>query len=187
MARRDKYPPISACWAPASPASRRRWKPPGSAARSHWWTDFPRSAGRRSTRSSVLSAACSPTALTDISLTDGIADDILRDLGAQGALHYRRGGGPSNTTVVMYDEVALSRWIEEAIRQAGITVLRSAPSCAAWRVTAAGCARSSLPPATATSLYSAAGFVDATGDAALTWQAGFSCASMPAARIYGTQ
>ena len=55
-------------------------------------------------------------------LTHGIADDILRDLGAQAALHYRRGG-PSNTTVVMYDEVALSRWIEEAVRNAGITVL----------------------------------------------------------------
>ena len=41
-------------------------------------------------------------------LTHGIADDILRELGAQGALHYRRGG-PSNTTVVMYDEVALDR------------------------------------------------------------------------------
>src|SRR5436853_2438844 len=31
--------------------------------------------------------------------THGIADDILRDLGAQGVLHYRREG-PSNTTVV---------------------------------------------------------------------------------------
>src|SRR3982074_3951935 len=55
-------------------------------------------------------------------LTHGIADDILRELGAQDALHYRRGG-PSNTTVVMYDEIALSRWIEEAVRKADITVL----------------------------------------------------------------
>src|SRR5438094_1215582 len=52
-------------------------------------------------------------------LTHGIADDILRDLGAQGALHYRHG---PMTTVVMYDEVALARWIEEAVRKAGITV-----------------------------------------------------------------
>src|SRR3954466_15429173 len=57
--------------------------------------------------------------------THGIADDILRELGAQGALHYRRGG-PSNTTVVMYDEIALSRWIEEAVRKADITVLLGA-------------------------------------------------------------
>ena len=48
-------------------------------------------------------------------LTHGIADGILRDLGAQGALSYRHGG-PSNTTVVMYDEVALARWIEERVR-----------------------------------------------------------------------
>ena len=58
-------------------------------------------------------------------LTHGIADDILRELGAQGALHYRRGG-PSNTTVVMYDEVALSRWVEEAVRKAEVTVLLGA-------------------------------------------------------------
>src|SRR5205085_10137503 len=58
-------------------------------------------------------------------LTRGIADDILRDLGGQGALHYRRGG-PSNTTVVMYDEVALSRWVEEAIRKTAVTVLLGA-------------------------------------------------------------
>src|SRR5262252_3243953 len=58
-------------------------------------------------------------------LTHGIADDILHDLGAQGALHYRRGG-PSNTTVVMYDEVALSRWVEEAVRKAEVTVLTGA-------------------------------------------------------------
>src|SRR5258707_15212054 len=52
-------------------------------------------------------------------LTHGIADDILRELGAQDALHYRRGG-PSNTTVGMYDEIALSRWIGEAGRKADI-------------------------------------------------------------------
>ena len=53
-------------------------------------------------------------------LTHGIADDILRDLGAQDALHYRRGG-PSNTIVVMYDEVALSHSNDDAKRNAAIT------------------------------------------------------------------
>src|SRR5262249_24751767 len=51
-------------------------------------------------------------------LTHGIADDILRELGAQGALYYRRGG-PSNTTGGVYDAIALSRWIEGAIRPSG--------------------------------------------------------------------
>src|SRR5947199_3629171 len=55
----------------------------------------------------------------------GIADGILHNLGAHGALHYRHGG-PSNTIVVQYDEVALARWIEEAVRKSGITVLLGA-------------------------------------------------------------
>src|SRR5262249_47801923 len=118
-------------------------------------------------------------------LTHGIADDILRELGAQGALYYRRGG-PSNTTVVMYDDVALSRFIEEAIRNAGITVwlgaiLRS--------VTRDGGRVRTLDLATRYGgvTLTATGFVDATGDAALTWQAGFSCREHAAGPIYGTQ
>src|SRR5215212_7589789 len=58
-------------------------------------------------------------------LTHSVADGILRDLGAQGALHYRHGG-PSNTLVVQYDEVALARWIERKVQAAGITVLLGA-------------------------------------------------------------
>ena len=51
--------------------------------------------------------------------THGIADEIIRDLcEGSGALYYRHG---PLTTVVYYDEVALGRWIEEAIREAGIT------------------------------------------------------------------
>ena len=117
--------PISACWAPASPEFPPRSKRRVSAARSRWWTAFRRSADRRSIPSSARSAGCSPTGTHGAQLTHGIADDILRELGAQGALHYRRGG-PSNTTVVMYDEIALSRWIEETIRKADITVLLGA-------------------------------------------------------------
>ena len=118
-------------------------------------------------------------------LTHGIADDILRDLGAQGALHYRRGG-PSNTTVVMYDEIALSRWIEEAIRKADITVLLGA-MLRGVGATAAACASSNSRRATATSQLAATGFVDATGDAALTWQAGFACREPADGPVYGTQ
>jgi flavin-dependent dehydrogenase len=118
-------------------------------------------------------------------LTHGIADDILRDLGAQGALHYRRGG-PSNTTVVMYDEVALSRWIEEAIRQAGITVLLGAVLRGVARD--GGRVRTlELATRYGDIALSAVGFVDATGDAALTWQAGFACREHAGGPIYGTQ
>jgi flavin-dependent dehydrogenase len=118
-------------------------------------------------------------------LTHGIADDILRELGAQDAIYYRRGG-PSNTTVVMYDEVALSRWIEEAIRQAGITVLLGA---ILRTVTRDGLRVRALELATRYGdvTLDAVGFVDATGDAALTWQAGFACREPADGPIYGTQ
>ena len=117
--------------------------------------------------------------------THGIADDILRDLSAQGALHYRRGG-PSNTTVVMYDEVALSRWIEEAVRKADITVLLGT---ILRTVTRDGGRVRELGLATRYGdvTLSAAGFVDATGDAALTWEAGFACREHADSPIYGTQ
>ncbi len=117
--------------------------------------------------------------------THGIADDILRELGAQGALHYRRGG-PSNTTVVMYDEIALSRWIEEAIRNADITVLLGAILRGVARD---GTRIRGLDLATRYGdvKLSAAGFVDATGDAALTWEAGFACREPADGPIYGTQ
>jgi flavin-dependent dehydrogenase len=118
-------------------------------------------------------------------LTHGIADDILRELGTQGALHYLRGG-PSNTTVVMYDEVALSRWIEEAVRKAGITVLLGT---ILRGVTRDGGRVRALDLATRYGdvRLAAAGFVDATGDAALTWQAGFACREHADGPIYGTQ
>jgi hypothetical protein len=118
-------------------------------------------------------------------LTHGIADDILRELGAQGALHYRRGG-PSNTTVVMYDEIALSRWVEEAVRKAGITVLLGAILRGVARE---GARIRELDLATRYGdvKLAATGFVDATGDAVLTWEAGFACREPADGPVYGTQ
>jgi hypothetical protein len=117
--------------------------------------------------------------------THGIADGILRDLGGQGALYYRRGG-PSNTTVVMYDEIALSRWIEETIRKADIVVLLGAVLRGAARD--GGRLRSiDLATRYGDVELSATGFVDASGDAALTWEAGFACREHAGGPIYGTQ
>ena len=55
-------------------------------------------------------------------VTYGIAEDIIRDLSKTGAIHYRQGVN----NIIVYDEVALGRWIENAIREAGITVLLGA-------------------------------------------------------------
>jgi hypothetical protein len=118
-------------------------------------------------------------------LTHGIADGILRDLGAQGALYYRHGG-PSNTTVVMYDEVALARWIEEQVRAADITVLLGAVMRQVIRD------RRRVREIELATRYgdvrvAATGFVDATGDAALAWNAGLACREAAEGPIYGTQ
>jgi len=115
----------------------------------------------------------------------GIADGILKDLGAQDALFYRHGG-PSNTTVVMYDEVALSRWIEEEVRQAGITVLLGAVM---RQVNRDGRRIRDIALATRYGdvTVAATGFVDATGDAALAYNAGFACREAADGPIYGTQ
>lgn len=118
-------------------------------------------------------------------VTHGIADGILRDLGAIGALHFLRGG-PSNTTVVMYDEIALSRWIEEAIRKANITVLLGAVMRHATRD--GGRVRAvEFATRHGDVTVNATGFVDASGDAALAYEAGFSCRENADGPLYGSQ
>lgn len=113
----------------------------------------------------------------------GVADGILRDLGANGALHYRR---TPHTTVVMYDEVALSRWIEEEVRKAGITVVLGAVMRAA-HVDGRRITRLELATRYGDVSVSARGFVDASGDAALAWLAGLPCREAADGPVYGTQ
>ena len=116
--------------------------------------------------------------------THGIAGDILRDLGAiDQALHYQHG---PHTTVVYYDEVALARWIEEAVRRSGIIVVLGA---VLRHVDVDGRRVKSIELATRYGdvRVEAAGFVDASGDAALAWQAGFACREPADGPVYGTQ
>jgi hypothetical protein len=117
-------------------------------------------------------------------LTRGIADDILDSLAGQdGALHYRHG---PHTVVVYYDEIALARWVETTIQALGITTLLGATLREASR---AGNRVEALHCATRYGDISvrAAGFVDASGDAALAWHAGFDCREPDGARVFGTQ
>ncbi len=90
------------------------------------------------------------------------------------------------TTVVMYDEVALSRWVEEAVRRAGITVVVGAVMREVRvedrRVTAIDFAtRYGDVRVTAN------GFVDASGDAAIAWFGGLPCREPAEGPIYGSQ
>ncbi|HWI26243.1 MAG TPA: FAD-dependent oxidoreductase [Stellaceae bacterium] len=115
-------------------------------------------------------------------LTHGIADDILRELGAEGALHYRR----EHTTVVLYDEVALGRWVERSIAAAGVTLLLGAV-LREVRVEDRRIAQLELATRYGDVRVRAAGFVDATGDAALAWQAGQECREPAEGVVYGSQ
>ena len=97
---------------------------------------------------------------------------------------YRRHGPV--TTVVYYDEIALGRWIEEAIRAAGITVILGAV-LRGVRLDGRRVKELDLATRYGDLRLSATGFVDATGDAALTWQAGFACRESASRQVYGTQ
>jgi hypothetical protein len=117
-----------------------------------------------------------------VQLTHGIADGILKDLGAKGALHHNVG---PMTTVVYYDEVALARWVEQKVLGAGITVLLGA---LLRNVVMEGRRVAELEFATRYGdvCVAAQGFVDASGDAALTYAAGLPCRE-PEVPLYGTQ
>jgi glycine/D-amino acid oxidase-like deaminating enzyme len=116
-------------------------------------------------------------------VTHGLADDMLRELGAAGALHYMRGR--RNTVIVQYDETALARFVSRAIARSGVQLLLGA---LLGEVERDGNRIRGLDVLTRYGAVKvrANGFVDASGDAALAYQAGFAC-QQPEGPIYGTQ
>src|SRR4029077_12919562 len=88
--------------------------------------------------------------------------------------------------VVQYDEVALARWIERAVAAAGITVLLGAVMRDVLR-DARRIRAIELATRYGDVTVAATGFVDATGDAALAWNAGLACREAADGPIYGTQ
>jgi len=114
-------------------------------------------------------------------LTHGVFDDIFRALGPSGDLYFSR----SHTTTVFYNEVALGRWLEKTVRDLGIQVVTGAVlqdvAVHDGRVSSLG-----LATRYGNLRVRADGFVDASGDAALTWQAGLPC-WVPERPIYGSQ
>lgn len=114
-------------------------------------------------------------------LTYGIFDDIFRELGATGDLYFNE----HHTMTVFYDEVALGRWLETTIAGLGIRVITGAVirrvDLADGRVR-----RLTLATRYGDVEIDAIGYVDASGDAALTWEAGLPC-RVPERPIYGSQ
>ncbi len=116
-------------------------------------------------------------------LTHGIADDIIRDLGATGDLHIVMGGVSLNA---LYDEVALGRWVERKVLELKITPLVGAIlRDVRWEVRRI--AALELATRYGDVVVRADGFVDSTGDAAVVWQAGLECQEPAEGLIYGSQ
>jgi glycine/D-amino acid oxidase-like deaminating enzyme len=114
-------------------------------------------------------------------LTHGIFDSMFADLGATGDIHYNRG----HTMTVSYDEVVLGRWVENMVDALGIQVVLGAS------VLAVDASDGQVHEVTFATRHGrvrvrATGFVDASGDAALTWEACMPC-RVPERTIWGSQ
>jgi hypothetical protein len=118
-----------------------------------------------------------------IQLTHGIADEILSELGLTNDVKVVSGG---IMKVALYNEVALGRWMEKKIHAEGIAPL---PGAIIRGVELDGRRVKSLDIATRYGdvRVSATGFVDASGDAVLSWHAGFDCRMHKNGQIYGSQ
>ncbi len=115
-------------------------------------------------------------------LTHGIADDLIRDLTAEGSLHRRHS--TTGTVTFHYDEVRLARWIERQVDAAGIQAI-----VGALLVDAAFTRRRVRHLDLATRFgglrVKATSYVDATGDASLCREAGLDLRE-PDAPVYGS-
>jgi len=113
-------------------------------------------------------------------ITHGIADDLIRDLTAEGSLlrlHH-------STVVFQYDEVRLARWMERKVQEAGIqAVVGAVLTDVEFRnrrvqhvdfATRFGALR-----------VVAQGFIDSSGDATLSYEAGLAVRE-PEEPVYGT-
>jgi hypothetical protein len=115
-------------------------------------------------------------------ITHLVADALIRDLDAEGSLYRRKS--MTNTVTFLYDEVRLGRWMESQIDKAGVTSIVGAVLTGVAfddrRVqyvdfaTRFGSVR-----------ITAKGYVDASGDATLTYEAGCEV-RQPDAPIYGS-
>jgi hypothetical protein len=115
-------------------------------------------------------------------LTHGIADDLIKDLTAEGSLHRRVS--MTGTITFQYDEVRLARWIERKVEEAGIQAFVSAVltnvAFDQRRVRHLEFANRFGPLR-----IEAQGYIDASGDASLCYEAGLDVRE-PDAPVYGS-
>lgn len=115
-------------------------------------------------------------------ITHGIADRLIADLIAEGSMHRRQSA--TGTITFLYDEVRLGRWVERQMQDAGV---RSIVGAVLTGVEAhAGRVRSiELATRFGSVRIAATGYVDASGDATLSYEAGFEVRE-PDAPVFGS-
>ena len=103
-------------------------------------------------------------------ITHGIADGMIADLTAEGSM-YRRNSA-TGTVTFLYDEVRLGRWVERKVQELGV---RSVVGAVLTNVAVSNRRVQHLELATRFGpvRVAAQGYVDASGDATLSYEAGF--------------
>ena len=115
-------------------------------------------------------------------ITHHVADEMIRDLDAEGSLYRRKS--MTNTVTFLYDEVRLGRWMETQIEKAGVTSIVGAV------LTDVAFANRRVQHVEFATRFGAVriqanGYVDASGDATLTYAAGCEVRE-PDAPVYGS-
>lgn len=115
-------------------------------------------------------------------ITHGIADDMIADLTAEGSM-YRRNSA-TGTVTFLYDEVRLGRWVERKVQEMGV---RSIVGAVLTNVAVSNRRVQHLELVTRFGpvRVAAQGYVDASGDATLSYEAGFEVRE-PDAPVFGS-
>jgi FAD-dependent oxidoreductase family protein len=116
-------------------------------------------------------------------ITHGLADELIAELSASGAL-LRRHSTRTGTVTFQYDVVQFGRWMEQKVHDAGVQTLIGAT------LTDANFANRRLRNLKFATRFgpvqvNATGFVDASGDAVLSWESGLNVRE-PNAPVYGS-
>ena len=113
-------------------------------------------------------------------ITHGIADDLIKDMTAEGSLLRMH----RSTVTFQYDEVRLGRWMERKIQEAGVQAIVGAV------LTDVAFENRRVQHIEFATRFGglrveAAGFIDASGDATLSYEAGLPVRE-PQAPVYGS-
>jgi len=115
-------------------------------------------------------------------ITHGIADRMIADLIAEGSMYRRESA--TGTITFLYDEVRLGRWVERSVHEAGVQSIVGAVLTGV-AVMNGRVQHIELATRFGSVRIAAQGYVDASGDATLSYEAGFEVRE-PDAPVYGS-